>query len=88
MPRFDYHAPTLNHLLDNQIMEKRDLRFQEQDVAEQFATTQYLTDFIPRSVVRGVSGMHLVLESPGPRAADYEPHPNEVFYINSIPAEG
>jgi hypothetical protein len=82
MPRFDHHHP-FDHRLDNQIVKKEDLRFHEQETAEDFATTQYLADFVPRSVIRGVSGLHLVLENP-----EHVSHPNEVFYINSMPCEG
>jgi len=82
MPRFDYHS-VLDHRIDNQIIKKEDLRFYEQETAEDFAATEYQTDFIPRSVVRLLSGMHIVLENPS-----HIPHPNEVFYINSMPGEG
>jgi hypothetical protein len=82
MPRFDYHS-SIDHLMDNQIIQKKDLRFHTQEVAEEFAISQYLTDFIPRSVIRGVSGLHLIIENP-----THQPHPNEVFYINSTPGEG
>ncbi len=86
MPRFDYHY-MLDHRIDNQIVEKKDLRFHEQDTAEEFATAQYLTDFIPRSVILGLSGMYMVLECPT-RTPETAPHPQEVFYINSAPVEG
>lgn len=82
MPRFN-HQSAFDHRIDNQIVKKEDLRFHEKDTAEEFATSQYLMDFIPRSVILGVSGLHLVLENP-----DHVPHPNEVFYINSTPGEG
>lgn len=78
MPRFDSI-----HVLDNQVVKKEDVRFESQEIAEEFATTQYNTDYIPRSVIRLLSGLHLVLENP-----DHEVHPNEVFYINSTPGEG
>ena len=84
MPRFSH----LDHRLDNQVVKKEDLRFHEQATAEEFATTQYLIDFIPRSVITGVSGLHMVVESPHPRNEEYVPHPREVFYINSTPGEG
>jgi hypothetical protein len=64
-------------------MEKKDLRFHVQDAAEEFATAQYLTDFIPRSVIVGVSGLHMVIEN-----AEHILHPREVFYIDSTPGEG
>ena len=85
MPRFSHLDPSshLDHRLDNQIVKKEDLRFHEQDTAEDFATSQYMLDYIPRSVVRGISGLHMVLESPEPRGPEYVPHPNEVFYIAS-----
>jgi len=81
MPRF--HHGVADHRLDNQVGLKRDLRFTEQEAAEDFATTQYLSDFIPRSVVKGATGLHLVLENP-----THEEHPNEVFFINSTSCEG
>lgn len=87
MPRFDHHLP-LDHRLDNQITKKEDLRFHSRELAEEFATTEYLTDFIPRSVITGVTGLHIVLECPHPRNEGYVPHPREVFYINSTPGEG
>lgn len=82
MPRFS-QCHVFDHRIDNQIIHKEDLRFSEQDSAEDFAAAEYKTDAIPRSVVRGVSGLHMVLESPDTRGPDYIPHPNEVFYINS-----
>lgn len=84
MPRFDYHS-NIDHRLDNQIIEKRDLRFHEQDTAEDFAITEYQTDVIPRSVLRETPDVDLfqVLENP-----NHDPNPNEVFYINSMPGEG
>lgn len=82
MPRFDYHS-IFDHRIDNQIIAKEDLRFLKQETAEEFATAEYQTDFIPRSVVRMLSGMHIVLENP-----THISHPNEVFYINSMPGEG
>lgn len=82
MPRFNHHA-VFDHRIDNQIVKKEDLRFHSQDTAEEFATSQYLTDFIPRSVIVGISGLLWVLENP-----EHVPHPNEVFYINSTPGEG
>lgn len=82
MPRFDHHS-IFDHRVDNQIVKKEDLRFHSQDVAEDFATAQYLTDAIPRSVILGATGLHLVLENPA-----HVDHPNEVFYINSAPVEG
>lgn len=78
----------MDHRIDNQIVKKEDLRFHEQDTAEEFATSQYLADFVPRSVVTGATGLHMVLESPEPRNPGYVPHPSEVFYINSTPGEG
>ena len=82
MPRFS-HCSGMDHRIDNQIVKKEDLRFHEQDTAEEFATSQYLADFVPRSVILGVSGLHMVIENP-----EHAPHPNEVFYINSTPGEG
>lgn len=82
MPRFDYHS-VLDHRIDNQIVKKEDLRFHDQETAEDFATTQYMTDFIPRSVIIGTTGLHLVLESPETRGDGYMPHPKEVFFIDS-----
>lgn len=84
MPRFSH----LDHRLDNQVVRKEDLRFHEQDTAEEFATAQYHLDSIPRSVIVGLSGLHFVIESPTPRNEGYTPHPREVFYINSTPGEG
>lgn len=86
MLRFNYSV--FDHRIDNQIVKKEDLRFYEQDTAEDFAIAQYGMDFIPRSVVRGVAGRMMILESPEPREEGYIPHPNEVFYINSTPGEG
>lgn len=82
MPRFDHHS-VFDHRVDNQIVKKEDLRFHSQEVAEEFATAQYFFDFIPRSVIVGVSGLHLVLENP-----EHVEHPKEVFYISSAPGEG
>lgn len=87
MPRFDYHDG-LDHRLDNQIVKKEDLRFHNPDTAEEFAIAQYMRDFIPRSVIKGATGLHLVLESPMERRPEDDPHPHEVFYINSAPGEG
>lgn len=81
VPRFN-QCITFDHRLDNQVTRKDDLRFPEQDSAEEFATAQYLTDYVPRSVIRGLTGLYMVLESPSPRGLGYAPHPNEVFYIN------
>jgi hypothetical protein len=85
MPRF---SSQFDHRLDNQITRKEDLRFHEQETAEDFATAQYCIDFIPRSVILGATGKLMVLESPEPRLEGYIPHPDEVFYINSTPGEG
>jgi hypothetical protein len=82
MPRFDHHV-AFDHRIDNQIIKKEDLRFHDPDTAEEFATSQYLTDFIPRSVILGATGLHMVLENP-----EHIPHPSEVFYIDSTPGEG
>lgn len=82
MPKFDYHA-LFDHRMDNKVIKKEDLRFHAQDTAEDFATAQYSADFVPRSVILLASGTHIVLENP-----DHISHPNEVFYINSSPAEG
>lgn len=81
MPRF--HEGVFDHRLDNQITRKEDLRFVDQETAEDFATSQYLTDFIPRSVILGAMGKLRVLENP-----THVEHPQEVFYINSTPCEG
>lgn len=81
MSRFN-EAFMFDHRFDNQVVKKEDLRFPEQDTAEDFATAQFKSDSIPRSVIRGASGLHLVLENP-----THEVHPHEVFYINSIPGE-
>lgn len=81
MPRF---SPTFfDHRMDNAVINKEDLRFHDPETAEEFAETQYLTDFIPRSVIKGASGLHLVLENP-----THEHHPNEVAFINSNVCEG
>lgn len=79
MPRFSH----LDHRLDNQIVKREDLRFHEQDTAEEFATSQYLVDFVPRSVILGATGLHMVIENP-----EHTPHPKEVFFINSSIGEG
>lgn len=81
MPRF--HHGGFDHRLDSQIMQKRDLRFTDQETAEDFATTQYMTDFIPRSVVKGLSGSLIVVENP-----EHIEHPHEIFHINSTLCEG
>lgn len=82
MPKFDYHA-SFDHRIDNQIVAVEDLRFHSQETAEEMATAQYKVDFIPRSVILGVTGSHMILENP-----EHFPHPNEVFYIESMPGEG
>lgn len=82
MPRFDVLS-VIDHRLDNRIIDKKDLRFTEQETAEDFATAQYKADFIPRSVIKGLSGLHLVFENP-----EHTFHPHEVFFINSMPEEG
>lgn len=81
MPRFSQYA--FDHRIDNQIIEREALRFDDQEAAEDFATVQYLADAIPRSVILGVSGLYFILEN-----TSHEVHPNEVFYINSIPGDG
>lgn len=82
MPRF--HHPAFDHRADNAVVNKADLRFVDKEVAEEFAIAQYMTDFIPRSVILGsISSSFLVLENP-----EHVPHPNEVFYIDSTPGEG
>jgi hypothetical protein len=81
MPRF--HQGSLDHRLDNQIGLKRDLRFTEQSTAEDYATSLYLSDSVPRSVIEGTMGGFVVLENPQKVF-----HPHEVFYINSTPCEG
>lgn len=86
MPRFSQYS-TFDHRIDNQVIKKEDLRFHDQGTAEEFATAQYSADSIPRSVILGLSGLHIVLESPYPRGLDYTPHPREVFYINSMNGE-
>lgn len=84
MPRFSH----LDHRLDNQIVNKKDLRFQSQDAAEEFATSQYLTDFIPRSVIEEVPGLFMIEECPG-RVSGYGiMSPKEVFYIDYSVGEG
>jgi len=88
MPKlFDYHHP-FDHRLDNQIVKKEDLRFHSAETAADFATSEYMTDFIPRSVIQGFSGLHMIIECPHPRPRGYVPHPRETFYINSVPGEG
>lgn len=87
MPRFNEYS-AFDHRFDNQITKKEDLRFHDQTTAEEFATAEYAVDSVPRSVIRGLSGLHLVLESPEPREEGYTPHPSEVFYINSNSCEG
>jgi methyl coenzyme M reductase alpha subunit len=87
MPLFSQYT-AFDHRIDNQIIKKEDLRFHDEGSAAEFATTQYLSDFIPRSVIVGMTGLHMVVESPHPRLEGYIPHPREVFYINSTPGEG
>lgn len=84
MPRFNCHS-ILDHRLDNQVTEKKDLRFHQQDTAEDFATMEYQTDVIPRSVLREAPGLDLfmIVENP-----EHVQNPNEVFFINSMPGEG
>jgi hypothetical protein len=86
MPRF-HHSFLLDHTADNAIIEKKDIRFEKEEVAIDFATTQYLTDFIPRSVIQGATGLFMILECPH-RTEGTPAHPREVFYINSMPGEG
>lgn len=82
MPRFDHHS-IFDHRLDDRIVQKEYLRFSEQDTAEDFAIAQYRTDFIPRSVVKGFTGLHMILEN-----HHNIRHPHEVFYVDSVPEEG
>lgn len=81
MPRF--YEGSMDHRLDNQVSLKQDLRFSDQQAAEDFAIAQYRADAIPRSVIRGAGGGHFVLEDPSRQG-----HPHEVFHINSTPCEG
>ncbi len=85
MPRFN-QVSVLDHTLDNEVRAKKDLRFSEQETAEEFATTQYQTDFIPRSVVpdeESEGQVFMILENPTEVG-----RAREVFHINSMPGEG
>lgn len=87
MPRFNA-AMVLDHRLDNQIVKKEDLRFSEQNTAEDYATSEFDIDRIPRSVIQKLDGLFMVLEAPNERKEGFIPPPSEVFYISSNQAEG
>lgn len=72
-----------DHSLDNYVGRKEDLRFVEQQDAEDFATAQYQGYCIPHAVVPDEAGMFQVKEVMGVPTDE-----SAVFFINSMPGEG
>jgi hypothetical protein len=92
MPKFD-------HRFDNQVQNKKDLRFTTQEDAEDYAVGQYSMYFSPQVVYMTASELYAVREEgdeeaeqfctsgelPGPGGQDLW---FEVARINSMPGEG
>jgi hypothetical protein len=85
MPKFD-------HRFDNQVQNKKDLRFTTQEDAEDYAIGQYSMYCVPQIVYNTAWELYVVREEGDEEAENncsYEQDPwIEVARINSMPGEG
>jgi len=80
MPKFD-------HRFDNFVQKKEDLRFtqEDQEIAEDYAISQYQMYYQPQSVVRLADGMLQVIETEFLR--NLPGTVEQVFHVDSLPSD-
>lgn len=80
MPKFD-------HRFDNFVQRKEDVRFtpEEQQVAEDYAISQYNMYCVPQSVVRLADGLLQVIETEFLR--NLPGTVEQIFHVDSLPTD-